>query len=87
MSHRRTPVQFCEDMMSELLERLLEQAQALSASERAALAQRLMLDAEPVDAHWEAAWAAECERRLKDVQAGAATTAPWDEVRQRLFRR
>ena len=72
--------------MSELFEQLLERAQGLSSDEKAALAQRLLQEAEPADAEWEAAWAQECERRLKAIENGSARTIPWDEVRQRLFR-
>jgi putative addiction module component (TIGR02574 family) len=60
----------------------------LSEQERATLAGLLIesLDGEP-DADVEAAWAAEIQRRVAELDAGTAKTVPWDEVRQRLLDR
>ena len=54
---------------------------------RAALAGSLLesLDTE-VDADAEAAWGAEIERRIRDIDAGITKLVPWDEVRRRIGR-
>lgn len=54
---------------------------------RAALAGSLLesLDTE-VDADAESAWAIEIERRLREIEAGTASTVSWDEVRRRIGR-
>ena len=33
----------------------------------------------------EAAWSAEIERRLVEIEVGAAELIPWDDVRSELF--
>ena len=71
--------------MSELLERLIAQAQALSPEEKTLLAERLLREIEVPDPDWEAAWVAECERRLKSLADGTSTTVPWEDVRKRVF--
>lgn len=63
-------------------------ATELSEHERATLAGLLIesLEAEP-DPDVEAAWAAEIERRVQEIDAGTVKTIPWEEVRQRLLDR
>jgi putative addiction module component (TIGR02574 family) len=63
-------------------------AAELPEHDRATLAGLLIesLESEP-DADVEAAWAAEIERRVAEVDAGTAKTIPWEEVRQRLLDR
>jgi len=63
-------------------------ATELSEHDRATLAGLLIesLEAEP-DPDVEAAWAAEIERRVKEIDAGTVKTIPWEEVRQRLLNR
>ena len=63
-------------------------AAALSEQDRATLAGLLIesLESEP-DPGVEAAWAAEIERRVAELDAGTVTTIPWEEVRQRLLDR
>jgi len=39
-----------------------------------------------VDLDLEAAWAAETERRWREIESGAVKTIPWEEVRAKLFR-
>ena len=53
--------------------------------DRATLAGLLIesLEGEP-DPDVEAAWAAEIERRVAELDAGTVKTIPWEEVRQRL---
>lgn len=67
---------------------VLRDATELSEQDRAALAGFLIesLEAEP-DPDVEAAWAAEIERRVQEIEAGTAKTVPWEEVRQRLLDR
>jgi putative addiction module component (TIGR02574 family) len=63
-------------------------ATELSEQDRATLAGLLIesLEAEP-DPDVEAAWAAEIERRVQEIDAGTVKTIPWEEVRQRLLDR
>ena len=42
---------------------------------------------EPADQNVEAAWLAEVERRLDEVERGSAKLVPWDVVRQRVEER
>ena len=66
---------------------LFEEAMRLDAQERATLMRLLIeaLDTE-VDEGVDAAWRAEIERRMAELDAGSAETIPWEEVRARLFR-
>jgi putative addiction module component (TIGR02574 family) len=66
---------------------LLQEAMKLPPEARAALAGSLLesLDTE-VDADAEAAWGAEIERRIRDIDAGITKLVPWDEVRRRIGR-
>ena len=67
---------------------ILKDALALPAEARAALAGSLLdsLDTE-VDEDAEAAWAAEVNRRVAELDSGAVKTSPWAEVRRRLAAR
>lgn len=67
---------------------VLAQALQLPPGERADLAKCLIasLD-EPADENVEAAWLAEVEQRLQDVDRGTATFEPWDVVRERIAAR
>lgn len=67
---------------------MLAEALQLPPEERADVAKRLIASLDgPADEDVEAAWLAEVERRLQDVDRGTATVKPWDEVRERLARR
>jgi putative addiction module component (TIGR02574 family) len=74
--------------MSRTITDLWKEASELSEHDRATLAGLLIesLEAEP-DADVDAAWAAEIERRVAELDAGTVDTIPWDEVRQRLLDR
>jgi len=63
-------------------------ATELSEHDRATLAGLLIesLEGEP-DPDVEAAWAAEIERRVAELDAGTVQPIPWEEVRQRLLNR
>jgi len=65
---------------------ILQEALALPAEARAALADSLLdsLDAE-VDADAEAAWQREIQRRVGQLDSKTVTTIPWAEVRSRLM--
>jgi putative addiction module component (TIGR02574 family) len=67
---------------------LFRDASELSEQDRATLAGLLIesLEAEP-EPDVEAAWLAEIERRVADVESGAVQTVPWEEVRRRLLDR
>ena len=64
---------------------ILDTALALSPNERAWLASELIasLD-ESTDSDVEAAWAAEIERRIAEVESGEAETISWEEARARI---
>ena len=74
--------------MSRTLTELWREAADLSEEDRASLAGLLIesLEGEP-DPDVEAAWAAEIEKRVAELDAGTAKTVPWEEVRQRLIDR
>ena len=67
---------------------LLEEALKLPLEARAALAGALLdsLDQE-VDEDAEAAWQAEIDRRLRDLDSGAVKPIPWSEARLRISSR
>jgi putative addiction module component (TIGR02574 family) len=45
--------------------------------------ERLATDA--TDGPFEAAWAAELDKRAKELQSGAVKAVPWEEVRARVI--
>jgi putative addiction module component (TIGR02574 family) len=70
-------------MTSEVI-RLLEQALGLSVEEQEALADSLISNlGGKVDEGVQAAWHAELEKRIAELDSGKARTIPWDEVRRR----
>jgi putative addiction module component (TIGR02574 family) len=75
--------------MAAELTQVFHDALELSDNERATLIGLLIesLDAmdEP-DSDVEAAWAVEAERRWQEIESGAVTTIPWEEVRAKLLR-
>jgi putative addiction module component (TIGR02574 family) len=74
--------------MSRTLIDLWKEASELPEKDRADLAGLLIesLEGEP-DEGVEAAWAAEIERRVAQLEAGTVKSIPWEEVRQRLLDR
>ena len=72
------------------IDKVLEHALALDASQRAELAAALLRSLEPDDgetldeAEWNAAWSAELQRRLSDLEAGRATPVAHSEAMSRL---
>ena len=67
---------------------IFRDASDLPERDRATLAGLLIesLEGEP-DPGVEAAWAAEIERRVAELDSSAVKTIPWEEVRQRLLDR
>ncbi len=72
--------------MSRTFTDVWKEASDLSEADRAALAGLLIesLEGEP-DPDVEAAWAAEIERRVADLDSGKVEGIPWEQVRQRLL--
>ncbi|HTI95232.1 MAG TPA: addiction module protein [Rudaea sp.] len=67
---------------------LFKEASVLAESDRAALAGLLIesLEAAP-EAGVDAAWAAEIERRVRQLESGEVEAIAWEEVRARLWAR
>ena len=74
--------------MSRTVIDLWKEAAELPDADRASLAGLLIesLEGEP-DPDVEAAWAAEIEKRVAELDAGTVKNIPWEEVRQRLVDR
>jgi putative addiction module component (TIGR02574 family) len=74
--------------MSRTFSDVWKNAADLPEQDRAALAGLLIesLEGEP-DPGVEAAWAAEIERRVAQLDAGTVESVPWEQVRQRLLDR
>jgi len=74
--------------MSPRIEKLLKDALELSDKERADLAGRLIDSLEhQFDDDSAAAWDAELERRINELDSGAVASIPWSDVRRRLMGR
>ena len=60
----------------------------LPVDERLALATELIDSVEgPEDPEWAAAWAAELDRRVGDLEQGTAKAIPWEQVRADILER
>jgi len=53
--------------------------------ERATLASSLLDSLEPKEGSVQEAWNHEVARRMKDLEAGRATTVPWQELHRQLL--
>lgn len=70
------------------LQAVLQDAADLSDDDRATLAGLLIESLEgESDPDVEAAWEADLERRIGQLNAGSVDTVPWEDVRQQLLRR
>jgi putative addiction module component (TIGR02574 family) len=70
--------------MTPEVSKLLERALSLSLDEQEALADSLISNlGGKVDPAVQAGWEAEIEKRIADLDSGAARTVPWEEVRRR----
>ncbi|NOY94432.1 MAG: addiction module protein [Deltaproteobacteria bacterium] len=67
---------------------LLDQALGLPLNQRAQLAAALLrsLDGDP-DGDVEAAWTAEIQKRVREIDAGTASLDHWPDVRERARKR
>jgi len=65
--------------------KLLDEALQLSPAEREALAGQLFDSLETDDPDAEAAWQAEIERRINELDQGKVKPIPWTEARQMIF--
>lgn len=70
-----------------MLDHLQSQLSALPEGERAELAKFLIGTLSPVDANVDAAWDAEIERRLAQIESGAVNLKPADEFLAQLDER
>ena len=72
--------------MSPQVQKLLDEALALSEEDRLELADCLYGTIEPDGAEtYEQAWAHEISKRIADLDSGAVKAVPWEEVRRRLL--
>jgi putative addiction module component (TIGR02574 family) len=64
---------------------ILAEALRLESNERAEVAAELLASLDgPADPDAEAAWEAEIERRVADIEAGTAKLEPWEDVKRRI---
>lgn len=71
--------------MTEKTQAIVEQALKLSPSERADVAEQLLVSLDDaVDSDVEKAWQEEVQQRLQQVERGEVKTIPWEEVQRRL---
>jgi putative addiction module component (TIGR02574 family) len=72
------------------IEKVLQEALALPREDRARVLEALQESLEPEDqevlteAAWEAAWTAEIDRRLRDLDEGRATAISYEEFKSRV---
>ena len=72
--------------MSSSVQYLFRQASDLDEHDRATLAGLLLESLETeIDDDVEAAWMAEIERRVAEIDSGAVELVPWEEVKTRLM--
>src|SRR6478672_7362391 len=71
--------------MSPEVSDLLKRALALSADERAALANTLLDSLETGDESVQEAWDKEVARRMEELKAGKAVTVPWEQLHRELL--
>lgn len=66
-------------------EQLLQESLALPADERVLLAEAILASCDPrADLPFAPEWLAEAGRRCAEIDAGATTLTPWDEVKERV---
>jgi putative addiction module component (TIGR02574 family) len=71
--------------MKSKTKKLLEEALRLEPAERAALAGELFDSLETNDPEAEAAWEAEIERRIAELDQGKVKPIPWADARRMIF--
>lgn len=73
--------------MERNLKVVFQDAAQLPERDRATLAGLLIETLDPVsEPDVEAAWAAEIERRVTEIDAGSVELIPWEDVRAELFK-
>ncbi|MDP3089110.1 MAG: addiction module protein [Nitrospira sp.] len=71
--------------MTDKSQAIVEQALKLSPTERAEVAEKLIVSLDEVpDIDVEQAWQEEIQQRLQQIERGEAKTIPWEEVQRRL---
>lgn len=74
-----------ENMNSNTVDGIIEQALQMPEKERALIAQRLILSLDSgADADVETAWQEEVQRRVGAIERGEIECIPWEDVRERL---
>jgi putative addiction module component (TIGR02574 family) len=71
--------------MTSKARKLLDEALQLPPAEREALADQLFDSLDTQDPDAEAAWQAEIERRLNELDEGKVRPIPWSEARRLIF--
>jgi putative addiction module component (TIGR02574 family) len=71
--------------MTSKAKKLLDEALELAPAEREALAGQLFDSLDPDDPDAEAAWQAEIERRITEMDQGQVKPIPWAEARRMIF--
>ncbi len=71
--------------MTSKANKILSEAMRLPPAEREALAGRLFDSLEPDDHEAEAAWQAEIERRIAELDQGKVKAIPWAKARRMIF--
>jgi putative addiction module component (TIGR02574 family) len=67
--------------------KVLEAARELPESERVELVEELLADLDGSDEDVDAAWAAEIDRRTREIDEGKVKPVSWTAVRRRITRR
>jgi putative addiction module component (TIGR02574 family) len=71
--------------MTDKSQAIVEQALKLSPTERAEVAEKLIVSLDEVpDTDVEQAWQEEIQKRLQQIDCGEVKTIPWEEVQRRL---
>lgn len=71
--------------MTSKAKKLLDNALRLSPAERENLAGKLFDSLETVDPDAEAAWQAEIERRIAELDQGKVKPIPWSKAKRMIF--
>ena len=74
-------------MTTAVTDEILGNALRQSVTDRARIAEALIASLDvPADRDVELAWQREVDRRIEEIDSGAVTCLPWEEVRDRLYR-
>jgi putative addiction module component (TIGR02574 family) len=69
--------------MTNTASKFLEEALSLQPTERAEVAERLLVSLDPLedDSEVEASWQFEIDKRISEINSGKVICIPWEEVR------